>query len=453
MAISKGWRTIWGVAGRLRSYLGQPVDILPLAIFRVAFGGLMFCSSLRFILNGWVDALYIQPQFHFSYFGFEWVKPLGAPGMTLVFAALLLLSLFILLGLFYRPSIALFFVLFTYVELIDQATYLNHYYFISLLSLLLCFLPAHRHLSLDAWRRPSLRAKAVPRWTILAPQLQLGIVYFFAGAAKLNSDWLLQGKPMAIWLKAQTGFPLIGPLFDYDWLAILLSWAAAAYDLTIAFWLRWRRTRGIAWLTVIVFHLLTAALFPIGVFPWVMIATTLIFFDSRDFRSVFKRLGLRLSQPDGAFAPTSLSAPAKLMLALFFFLQLLLPLRHLLYPGDVNWTMEGYRFAWRVMLNEKAGFATFYVVDETLGATQAVYPGQHLTAQQARHMVYQPDMILQFAHYLADAHPGAARHQLAVYAEVYVSHNGRGSKLLIDPRQNLLEVGRDLPPAAWILRY
>jgi hypothetical protein len=68
-------------------------------------------------------------------------------------------------------------------------------------------------------------------------------------------------------------------------------------------------------------------------------------------------------------------------------------------------------------------------------------------------MSYQPDMILQFARFLATQHPYAGQHDLAVYAEVHVAHNGKPSKLLIDPEQNLLEASRELFPAAWILRY
>jgi hypothetical protein len=134
-------------------------------------------------------------------------------------------------------------------------------------------------------------------------------------------------------------------------------------------------------------------------------------------------------------------------------LSFFLPLRHHLYPGDTNWTMEGYRFAWRVMLNEKAGFTTFHLVDRTADHTQVVYGNQHLTPQRLRHMAYQPDMILQLAHYLAENHPYADQHDLAVYAEVHVAHNGKPSKSLIDPEQNLLDISRDIFYADWILRY
>ena len=437
----------------LRRKLRQPVDILPLALFRIAFGSLMCVSSLRFVLNGWVDSVYLAPEFHFSYLGFEWVKPLPAAGMALLYASLIILAALIALGLAYRPAMILFFLLFSYIELIDQAAYLNHYYLISLLSFLLIFLPANRYLSLDARLRPGLHARRAPAWCVLVLRLQLALVYTFAGLAKVNGDWLLHGLPMAIWLKGNTSFPLIGHLFDQHWLALAFSWAGAFYDLTIALWLSWRRARLPAFATVIVFHLMTALLFPIGMFPWVMIAGSLNFFGGTEIRLCLRRFGIRLpAAPRQAQRPQRLSSLAKLALAAYFALQVALPLRHNLYPGDVNWTMEGYRFAWRVMLNEKAGFVTFFVVDETLDRRQVVIPSQYLTEQQGRHMAYQPDMIWQFAQVLAAQHPYADQHDIAVYAEAWVTHNGAPSRLLIDPTRNLLAVPRDIFAAEWILR-
>ena len=434
--------------------LRQPVDILPLALFRVAFGILMAASSLRFVLNGWIETVYLAPEFHFSYLGFEWVKPLPAAGMALLYMAMIALACLIALGLAYRPSVILFFLIFSYVELIDQATYLNHYYLISLLSFLLIFLPANRSLSLDARLRPGLRVSRVPYGCIMVLQLQLAIVYLFAGIAKVNADWLLRGLPMAIWLKGNSDFPLVGHLFDQHWLALVFSWAGALYDLTIVIWLSWRRSRPLAFAAVVVFHLMTALLFPIGVFPYVMMAGSLVFFSGGELRAALGPLGIRLPSASGAshHAPGLRKAVACL-LGLYFALQVCLPLRHALYPGDVNWNMEGYRFAWRVMLNEKAGFVTFRLVDRTLNREQIVIPSQRLSEQQQRHMAYQPDMIWQFAQYLAAQHPYAGQHDIAVYAEAYVTHNGAPSKLLIDPEQNLLDAPRDIFAADWILRY
>ncbi|MCA9906795.1 MAG: HTTM domain-containing protein, partial [Anaerolineae bacterium] len=104
----------------LRDRLRQPVPSLPLAIFRVGFGLVLFVSLVRFIANGWVQTQYVAPTFHFTFVGFGWVRPLPGDGMTAIFVLLTLGALGIAAGLFYRASVVAFFVLFTYVELIDQ---------------------------------------------------------------------------------------------------------------------------------------------------------------------------------------------------------------------------------------------------------------------------------------------------------------------------------------------
>jgi len=61
----------------IKKYLNQPTDALPLAVFRIFFGGIMVFAMLRFSYYGWIEKLYIEPSFHFKYWGFEWVQPLG----------------------------------------------------------------------------------------------------------------------------------------------------------------------------------------------------------------------------------------------------------------------------------------------------------------------------------------------------------------------------------------
>ncbi len=146
---------------------------------------MMSVSIIRFVSKGWVDELYVQPDFFFTYYGFDWVQPFGAVGMYILYALLLLSALGIMLGCFYRWSATLFFLLFTYVELIDKTYYLNHYYFVSIIGFLLIFVPAHRSFSVDALRQKNRTLDKVPAWTINIFKLQLGFVYFFAGIAKL----------------------------------------------------------------------------------------------------------------------------------------------------------------------------------------------------------------------------------------------------------------------------
>ena len=196
------------------------------------------------------------------------------------FILLALLAVGIALGLFYRVCAALFFLGFTYVELIDQTNYLNHYYLISLLSGLLIFLPANRAGSLDAWRKPQLRADAVPAWTLNLLRFQIGLVYIFAGLAKISADWLLRAEPLRIWLAARSAIPLIGPLLSQLWTAYVASWFGAVFDLTVVFCLLCGRTRRMAYALVVVFHVATWVLFNIGMFPWVMLVAATVFFPA-----------------------------------------------------------------------------------------------------------------------------------------------------------------------------
>ena len=125
------------------AYFNRTIKTAPLAVFRVLFGAMMLLSLIRFWANGWISKLYLEPEFHFSYYGFEWVKPLGN-WTYLIFLICGLAALAVALGYKYRLAIVLFFLSFTYIELMDKTTYLNHYYFVSVLSFLMIFLPENR---------------------------------------------------------------------------------------------------------------------------------------------------------------------------------------------------------------------------------------------------------------------------------------------------------------------
>ena len=327
------------------TYFAQKTKAAPLAVFRIFFGVMMLLSVIRFWANGWVDKLYVQPSFFFSYYGFEWVKPWGNFTYVL-FAICGLAALAVAIGYRYRVAIILFFLSFTYIELMDKTTYLNHYYFVSALSFLMIFLPAGSYFSWDERRQGSI--EEIPKWTIDSIKLLLCIVYFYAGLAKLNSDWLLNAMPLKIWLPGKYDVPLLGELLHKDWVIYAFSWGGALYDLSIPFLLFWKRTRLAAFVLVVVFHALTRVLFPIGMFPYIMIVSALIFFDSSLHEKIigFLRKAFKLRGGLSVAYSTSVSEKWRLMLtSAFFLVQILLPWRYLLYPGELFWTEEGFRFS------------------------------------------------------------------------------------------------------------
>lgn len=278
--------------GIIQSFI-QPRWIFPLVTFRVVFGLAGLIGVLRFWYLGWIEDQYIKPEFHFHYQGFEWVEPLPAFGMYLVFFVQGLAAIGIMLGAWYRLSAIVYFITFTYVELIDKAYYLNHYYFVSLGAFLLMFSEAHRFLSIDAWRKPEIRALRIPACEILMFKVMIGIVYTYAGLAKINSDWLLKALPLSIWLPPHYDMPLLGTMMGWEITHYMFSWAGMLFDTTIVIWLIWGKTRPYAYGVLVAFHIVTGYLFPIGMFPAIMSLIVLIFF-SAEWHWRWQRSVLRL---------------------------------------------------------------------------------------------------------------------------------------------------------------
>ena len=428
------------------------VSIAPLVVFRIWFGLMMVYSVIRFAWNGWIDQLYLQPTFFFSYYGFEWVQPLSAPLLYGCFILMGLTALGIMLGAYYRISTVIFFVAFTYVELLDKTNYLNHYYFVSLVAFLLIWIPAHGHFSIDAWRKRSI-LKEVSIGYLWLLRAQVGIVYSFAGLAKINSEWLLRAQPLQMWLGSLVSKPLIGGLFRYKITAYLFSWFGMIYDLTIPLWLSMQTTRWYAYTSVILFHGITWYLFPIGIFPLVMIGSALIFFPVSFHERILVKLEslFRVSYYSFSNSVDTLYGYKKVIFSLFITIQLALPFRYLLYPGDLFWTEQGYRFSWRVMLMEKAGSANFRVVNPQTGKALWVSPYEYLTPQQEKMMATQPDMILQFAHYLRDVYEEQFGSRPQIYADAFVTINGRRSRRFINDTVDLAAEPKGLHHKTWIL--
>jgi len=441
----------------LKKYLNQQASIAPLVIFRIAFGALMLLSISRFIAKGWVYSMYIMPKMYFPFYGFEWVKPLPATVMYIVFALMLIASLGILLGAFYRISATIFFILFTYVELIDKTNYLNHYYFVSLVSFIIIFLPAAKNFSLDNLFFKRKEVNEIPKFYITILQLQMFVVYFFAGIAKLNYDWLFEAQPLKIWLPAFTHYPIIGGLMEKEWIAFLFCWFGCIYDLLIGFFLFNKRTVNVAYLFVIVFHMFTAMFFNIGMFPYIMMTITIIFFKEEFHLKLLHKLKSVLKYINNystAQKEKALQKSLVYVFCLFFMIQFALPFRYLFYEGKLFWTEQGYRFSWRVMLMEKAGTAFFFIHDKKSGREIEVDNKRYLTFLQEKMMATQPDMMIDYARFLKKEYEKKGFIDPGVKAQSYVTLNGSGSREFIDPTVDLSELSNSfLENKNWVKSY
>ncbi|MDF2694205.1 MAG: gamma-glutamyl carboxylase [Labilithrix sp.] len=442
----------------------RPLDAAWLAAFRVLFGLALAVSMERFIAYGWVDSLLVGPRFRFHYWGFGWVEPLSRGSMYTLFWILAGLALAMAAGLAYRVTAPLFAAGLTYIQLVDVSTYLNHYYLAGLLAWLLAVSPANRVWSVDAWLRTRWRGSASPKtiakaWLVLF-RVQIGAVYFFAGLAKAQSDWLLHGQPLGIWLGASTAIPVLGKLFTIDGVPLAMSWFGFLFDTTVVLWLSWRRTRPWAYAVVLVFHVFTRLLFDIGMFPIIMSVSALVFFDPSWPRALAARIRARRDEQRALVThSTPASQRHRVLLraalalgALYCAIQLLAPLRCHLYGGNVLWHEQGMRFSWRVMVRAKGGATTFLVRQKETGRVFHVSPRDYLTAFQENEMSSQPDLVLQLAHHIQRDFEARDLGPVEVRVESKVSLNGRRGALLIDPDVDLTTVvDSALGGASWIL--
>ncbi len=417
----------------------------------------MLFSVIRIWNKGWIKELYIDPSFHFSYYGFEWIKPIG-DYTYLIFLICAISSFCVAIGFKYRISIILLFLSFTYAELMDKTTYLNHYYLVSLISFLMIFFPANASFSVDNLIKKKSYS-LIPKWNVDSLKLMICIVYFYAGIAKINTDWLIEAQPLRIWLTSKYDLPIVGnTLFQMDWIHVFFSWAGMFYDLFIAFILLYKKTRPFGFFLVITFHIMTAILFPaIGMFPYIMITSSIIFLEPKthkkilnNFFSLFSKFFDKVSKIESYNYKRAQITQS--LLIIFFIIQLVFPFRYFLYPGELFWNEQGYRFSWRVMLIEKKGFTEFKVVDGETSESFYVLNEEFLTEFQERQMSFQPDFILEYAHYLGEYYNKNGYNDVEVYAESYVTLNGRTSKVFVDPNVDLMNERRGFSNKKWITK-
>jgi vitamin K-dependent gamma-carboxylase len=440
---------VTGPSARLQARAARPVSSASVAFLRMAFGVGMVVNTLLY-LPVLVRDYYVDTTFHFSYGPLTFVQPLPGVGMHLIYLAMGITGVLIAIGRWYRPAAATFFVLTTYVFLIDSTFFQNHEYLISLLALLLTVLPGvDGRWSLDALRHPERESLTVPAWVVWLLRFQIGVPYFFGGIAKLNGDWL-RGEPLRAWLASRTDIGWIDTVLQADGVVWFMAYGSLVMDLTIVGFLLHRRTRLAAFVVVTCFHLLNVWLFGLFIFPWLMIAATTVFFDPRwPERALARWRGsgdLESLPQAGVVAERRVHPLVVAALGLWVVVQVVLPLRHLAVPGSPSWTEEHHRFAWHMKLRDKWGDVTFVVATPD-GRTLRVDPALHLSEKQHARLAGHPERLVHFARHLSREHGGAE-----VRAETSVSLNGRHPQPLVDPSVDLAGV----PvvwwgPAPWIL--
>jgi hypothetical protein len=387
--------------------------------------------------------LYVSPEFHFAYPLFDFVRPLPGSGMYWLFLVMLMLSLLIGIGWFYRAASVAFAICFSYFFLIERTNYQNHYYLICLIAWLLPFLPLNTSLSVDCRSGRISPKEQTASWVYWILQFHIGIPYFYGGIAKLTPDWLL-GQPMGMFLSTKSDIPLVGQWLALPETAILLSIGGLIFDLAVVPLLMWSKTRVAIYVVCILFHITNATLFQIHIFPWFMILATTIYFPAGWPRWILGAPPMDTAADETTQPASVLPKWGVLVAALIVAFHCLWPLRSRLYHEETSWTERGHLFSWRMMLRAKEVGIGYAIVDSTTGRAANVDHKQFIDPEQAEKFARDPELIRQMAHFIADKFEVEMRRRPEVHAFVLASLNGRKPQLMIDPNADLAA-----QPNAW----
>lgn len=420
----------------LNRLLFKQIDNSSLVVFRMCFGFLCFIEAVSAITSGWVRRIFIEPQFTFSFIGFEWLQPLPGYGMYFYYGIMGVFGLMIMVGYKYRLSMFGFAVLWAGCYLMQKTSYNNHYYLLMLLSAIMMFLPANTYASVDAKLNPKIKSYHMPQWCKLVFVLQLLIVYSYASIAKLYPDWL-NGDAIGLILKGKQNYPIIGDFLQHKWLHYVIAYGGIFFDGLIIPLLLYKPTRKWIFFISIFFHLFNSIVFQIGIFPYLSLAFTLFFFEPRTIQKLVLRnrnvynLGDIIVPKHNRLLTT--------VFVVYFIIQIGLPLRHHFFKDNVLWTEEGHRLSWRMMLRTRSGKATYTIVDKSTREESLVDMNQFLSAKQQRSAMSKPDFMWQFAQRLKEHYKNNGR-DIAVFVDAKVSINGRPAQIFIDPNVDLANV-------------
>ncbi len=436
----------------INRWLFTKIDNSALLVFRVIFGFLIAAEAIGAIFTGWIEKTLIEPQFTFTFIGFEFLQPLPGNGMYWYYAFMGILGLLVMVGYKYRWSMTGYTVLWAGVYYMQKTSYNNHYYLLLLLCIFMILLPAHRYFSIDARQHPKIEQISMPRWCSLVIIVQLWIVYTYASIAKLYPDWLDATVAKNL-MASKADYPIIGAWLQYHWTHVTIAYTGIFFDLLIIPLLLYKRTRFYAFFISIFFHLFNSIVFQIGIFPYLSLAFSVFFFNTTTIHTIFLK-----KKTYYANAEVSIPSYKKWLLGfliIWFSIQVALPVRHWLIPGDVLWTEEGHKLSWRMMLRSRGGYTNFYIVDQQDPDKKRIKvdKSQYLSAKQLRTIATKPDAMWQFAQHLKKEYTAQGKN-ISVYVSSKVSINRKPAKTFIDPKVDLANVTWNyFTTNPWIVKY
>ena len=412
----------------------QPIENAPLILFRIFFGLVFFCESIGSLLTGWAKANYANVTTNFTFIGFEWLEFLTNESIYAVFIAMAILSVNIILGAYYRISMTSLFLLWGMVYLGQKTSYNNHYYLMWLISFVMIFVPANAYASIDAKKNPKVYSLVAPKWSVIIFPVMISIVYFYATLAKFYPDWLdaTVTKGMFESMKKPS---FLEAIFHNPTFHRFIAYMGIVFDGLIIPALLYKRTRWFAIIASLIFHIFNSITLQIGVFPYFALAFCIFFFPPEKIRAFFFKKKPKLSQENISTVDAKQKTLQYIILP-FIILQIALPLRHWIIPGDVLFTEEGHRLSWRMMLRNRQGEVIFTVKDLNTG-NSFVFDNAILLTQKQKNRLNTPDVIWQMAQKIKAYYKNQGK-EVAVYCtESAIVINRKSHDRLINPTVDL----------------
>lgn len=312
----------------------------------------------------------------------------------------------------------------------------------------------HFNSSIDAWRNSTIKAQ-VPFWNYFLLKYQFFILYFIAGMKKISVEWL-SGYSMNNlsyhWVFAPFRLILGSELTDL----LIVHWFAAVFDVSIAFWLMYEKTRPFATITTVAFHLMNSRLFAIGMFPWVCLAELPLFYKHNWPRTLWNKLSNskhdneRINLSDNKLNIIKLKQSWKkrltvILIMFYCFVQLFLPYSHFITKGNNNWVNGIYGYSWDMMINAwDTILVSVKVVDHGNDKYHFMEP---MAFTESTRWTQYPDMGYQYAKCIdqnlkLDFHknPQTAlvSDNYSIYFDIWCSLNGRFQQRIYNPTIDIL---------------
>lgn len=396
---------------KLYTWLQKPVAHTPILVFRIVFSLCLLIQTYYFLSEGFINENIIKPFTLFPFF--ESIQPIENitvfnilinPMMILAYI-MLLSNIGMLFNKVSRMSTFIFFICFTYFWLLDKGYFNNHYYFISIICFLIALINPKSSFKQNIY---------VPRISLFCLQAMVFIIYFLAGVNKLNPYWLIDMQPMSHILETQSN--ATGNTFFINPIVLsIMNYGGVFYDLSIGFLLFCKPTRLLGFILVFVFNIINYFLFKeigeIGVFPLIMISTLILFINPQSLNDLFKlnkkpKIEIRQNKW------------VNIVIICFLLIQIILPFRHLLIKGHVDYNTMGQRFSWRMKTMYKKPYTdghiqfdvflqpnnlnlqpltSFSLYQIEKFSQDNKLPKMYLTEKQKTALFYYPDMLPVFA--------------------------------------------------------